>query len=52
MGYSFSHPLTRARNLPLVGVCVNRIGTEQMLRDAGLRIDWPDASHILATRSV
>jgi FkbM family methyltransferase len=24
---------------------------EQMLRDAGFRIDWPDASHILATWS-
>ena len=25
---------------------------EQMLRDVGFRIDWPDVSHILATRSV
>ncbi len=25
---------------------------EQMLRDVGFRIDWPDTSHILATRSV
>jgi FkbM family methyltransferase len=24
---------------------------EKMLRDAGFRIDWPDTSHILATRS-